>query len=266
MKPKKSEGDSQGGKWLLTFNDMVTLLLTFFVLILSLSKLDAPKLEELASSMRSVFNLSERGAKEDVEVFNPFVKPLGRGGFMENRSLDIATGKLVIVDLINGEAQRLGKSLAAKEASFPEGESSFPWEKAMEARIVDEGVSVALGEQMLFRTGSAEIGGADQPLLKALCSILRETDCQIEVEGNTDDVPIGNEIFQSNWELSAARAVSVVKYFISEGSIAPERLSAAGYADSRPRAAVVEDKSRDLNRRVEVLLKFNSDEGEIDNG
>ncbi|MBW2599847.1 MAG: OmpA family protein [Deltaproteobacteria bacterium] len=76
----------------------------------------------------------------------------------------------------------------------------------------------------------------------------------MRIEGHTDDIPISSRIFSSNWELSTARAVNVVKYFISEGGILPERLSAAGYADSKPLFPNVSDHNRELNRRVEVIL------------
>jgi chemotaxis protein MotB len=74
------------------------------------------------------------------------------------------------------------------------------------------------------------------------------------VEGHTDDVPIENKRFPSNWELSVARAVNVVKYFISKGNISPERLSAAGYGDSKPLYPNVSDHNRELNRRVGIIL------------
>jgi chemotaxis protein MotB len=74
------------------------------------------------------------------------------------------------------------------------------------------------------------------------------------VEGHTDDVPIENKRFPSNWELSVARAVKVVKYFISKGNISPERLSAAGYGDSKPLYPNVSNHNRELNRRVGIIL------------
>ena len=123
------------------------------------------------------------------------------------------------------------------------------------------GVAVALGEKLLFATGSAEIGEEQHVALDTLCPILREMDCRIRVEGNTDEVPINTEQFPSNWELSVARAVSVVKYCISKGFILPERLSAAGYADSRPRVPAVSERDRALNRRVEILVILDRSKG-----
>ena len=116
------------------------------------------------------------------------------------------------------------------------------------------GISATLKEQLLFETGQAEIKEGNHPLLKKLSSILKKTDCQIRVEGHTDDVPVHNERFPSNWELSVARAVTMVRYFVSRCGIPPDRLSAAGYADSKPLLPNVSDRNRDHNRRVEIIL------------
>ena len=236
-KHKKSGGG--GGKWLLTFNDMVTLLLTFFVLILSLSKLDASKLAEASRSVRSTFKLSEYGTKADVKIFTPFVI------LMRNRALIFERDKRKLARDINE---------AAKMFAYLE-------ESAMDVKVIKEGVSVVLGEKLLFKTGMAEIEERNRPALKAFCSILQKTDCRIKVNGHTDNVLINNEQFPSNWELSTARAVNVVRYFISEGGILPERLSAAGYADSKPLLPDVSDHNRELNRRVEIILTLKKGKG-----
>ena len=264
MKIGARRSEDEGGKWLLTFNDMVTLLLTFFVLILSMSKLDAPKLKEAASSMRSVFNLTERGEKEKVTVFTPFVIPLGRGIPMDEASQAFERERVDLAERINREAQMIAEKIEKGTAAVPEA-GPPSGEPLMEARVVKDGVSVSLGEKLLFETGKVEIGGKI-PALDALSVILKETDCRIRVEGNTDEIPISTEQFPSNWELSVARAVNVVKYLVSPGGISPERLSAAGYADSRPRVEVVNDGSRELNRRVDILLMLNRNGGGRSNG
>lgn len=266
MKPNRTESENQGGKWLLTFNDMVTLLLTFFVLILSMSSLDKSKLEEAASSMRTVFDLSERGTREEVAVFTPFVLPVKKAPPTDEAALAFEREKDDLAERINREAQRIAAKRSEERGFVAPGEDLLSWEGIMEARVMADGVSVALGEKLLFETGKVEISEGNQPALQVLCSLLRGIDCRIQVAGNTDEVPINNGRFPSNWELSVARAVSVINYFISEGSILPKRLSAAGYADSRPRFPAVNDRNRELNRRVEVLLILNRDGGGRGNG
>ncbi|GAJ13378.1 unnamed protein product [marine sediment metagenome] len=111
-------------------------------------------------------------------------------------------------------------------------------------------------EKLLYRSGSAKIEAKSFQSLNALCSVLQSTDYFIRVEGHTDNIPINNPEFPSNWELSTARAVNIVKYFVSEGDISPERLSAAGYADSKPVVPNVSKGNRAQNRRVEIILEF----------
>jgi chemotaxis protein MotB len=227
MNNKCKNSEDKGGKWLTTFNDMVTLLLTFLVLVLSLSEMDKSKLTTVSYAVRAVFNMPKL-KKEDVSIFTPFVIPIiNKAMIFENKKRKLA--------------RRINKALGG-----PEG--------IMDARVIKEGISVTIGEKLLFKTGMAEIEKRNNPALRGLCPILKKTVCQISIEGHTDDVPISNRRFPSNWELSVARAVNVVKYFISEGGIFQERLSAAGYADSRPLFPNVSDHNRNINRRVEVIL------------
>jgi len=219
---RKGEEKKSGGEWVGTFNDMVTLLLTFFVLILSLSKLNVAKVKEASYSFSSACGFMESGELIDVDVFKPFVP-------VENKVLKSREAKDELVERIN------------------ELEGIY-------AVVVEEGVLASMKEKVLFETGLADIKEGDHPLLKGLASILQKADCQIRVEGHTDDVPIHNERFSSNWDLSVARAVTIVRYFASPCGIPPERLSAAGYGDSKPLFPNRSDSGRDRNRRVEIML------------
>lgn len=183
---------------------------------------------------------------------------------MDEASQAFERERVDLAERINREAQMIAEKIEKGTAAVPEA-GPPSGEPLMEARVVEDGVSVSLGEKLLFETGKVEIGGKI-PALDALSVILKETDCRIRVEGNTDEIPISTEQFPSNWELSVARAVNVVKYLVSPGGISPERLSAAGYADSRPRVEVVNDGSRELNRRVDILLMLNRNGGGRSNG
>lgn len=235
MNNKHEGSEDKGGKWLTTFNDIVTLLLTFMVLVLSLSKLDTAKVKEASYSFSSACGFLQSGEIVDIKVFTPFVKPLKGVAITDRREKRELSDRINTIGGIN-------------------------------AVVVKEGVSAILRDTLLFETGLAEIKAKNRQIIKALCSILRETDCRIRIEGHTDDVPISSTLFLSNWELSTARAVNVTKYFTSEGGISPERLSVASYADSKPLFPNVSDHNRELNRRVEVLLILNGNDGGLDNG
>jgi chemotaxis protein MotB len=251
---KKSQAPK--GSWMGTFNDLVTLLLTFFVLLLSMSKLNVAEEKEASYSYSNASGFLEGGGIIDTTVFTPFVEKLSNPHpFAKSHN----NGRTEVARRIN-QAGRMPANMGGKgdlEASGgePAGEDSL-----MYARVKATEISAVLQEKLIFQTGMAEIENKNHPALKTLCSILRETDCRIKVEGHTDNVPMHSGRFASNWELSAARAVSVLKYFISEGGISPQRLSAAAYGDSRPIFPNTGDRRRELNRRVEVVLMFDNKE------
>jgi len=224
MEKNRKNSEEQGGKWLATFNDMVTLLLTFFVLTLSLSTLDVARVKEASYSFRSAFGMLERGNVSNVNVFEPFVMPMG------HKALTAEMKKKRVFDQIQGI-------------------------KSVAAEMTEEGITVLVDEELLFRTGMADIEESSRSL-DSLGAIIKNPDCTIRVEGHTDDVPIRNEQFTSNWELSIARAVNVVNHLIARGGISPERLSASGYADSKSRFPNTTEADRARNRRVDIVLTF----------
>jgi len=223
MGRRHNEEVDQGGKWLTTFNDLVTLLLTFFVLTLSLSKLDTAKVKEMSRSVNSAMGRLEEGTKVGIQVFEPFVHPIRHYGL---------------------PLEKKKKALAKRIAE----------QGTMDAEVIEKGIRVTMDEKVLFATGEADIQSRFTDDLRVLCRELRGFEGGIRVEGHTDDVPINTDRFPSNWELSSARAARVVRFMLEQG-IAPERLSAAGYGDSRPRREGVDDADRAYNRRVEIVVK-----------
>jgi chemotaxis protein MotB len=154
LKNNSKDSEEKGGKWLATFNDMVTLLLTFFVLVLSMSKLDVAKTKEAVYAMNAAFGMLGPGKMVDVKAFEPFILSI------ENRRLSFKEKKRELAEHINKTDDT-------------------------DATVIEEGVSIILKEKLFFKTGVAEIEEKDYPSLKNLYSILQKTDCQIRVEGNT---------------------------------------------------------------------------------
>jgi len=115
------------------------------------------------------------------------------------------------------------------------------------------GIRLILQERILFPSGSAELKPETYPVLDKIYEILKDLPNPVEVEGHTDSLPISTERFPSNWELSTARASSIVRYFIAKG-INPERLKASGYADTKPIASNTTPEGRAQNRRVEIAI------------
>ncbi len=224
MEKNRKNSEDQGGKWLGTFNDMVTLLLTFFVLILSMSTLDVARVKEASYSFSSAFGMMDRGSVSGVSVFEPFVMPMG------SKTQTAEMRKERVLDQIRGI-------------------------QAITSEMTEEGITVLVDEELLFKTGMADIKENSRSL-DSLGVIIKNADCTIRVEGHTDDVPIRNEQFTSNLTRSITRAVNVVNPLIARGGIAPERLSASGYAASKSRFSNTSEADRARNRRVDIVLTF----------
>jgi len=209
----------------MTFNDMITLILAFFVLVLSMSDMDKASIDQISQSVSEAFGVGG--------IRKPLVTP--RTSQPSADSGQIQAEK-------NPEIFRMAIQIAALPG--------------MEAHTMPGGIRITMKEKVLFAPESDVLTENSRQMLQALVPVLKEAKASITVEGHTDNKPITNERFPSNWELSTARAVSVVTFLVEKGGIAPERLSAVGYGDARPRVANDDEQQRQMNRRVEINLKF----------
>jgi chemotaxis protein MotB len=204
--------------WRTTFNDLLTLLLVFFVMLFALSSMDMAKMKRFRQRLQGGEGVlqGQRSATEGDAA--------GKTGTDSALELDNALAAL-------GAAERINVTRT------PRGD-----------------VLVTLPDAMLFDEGRAEVRPEGQALIVRIAAVLARMQAPLQVEGHTDNRPIRNERFASNWELSTARAVNVLKAFIATGGIAPTRLSAVGYGDSRPVIANDTPEARARNRRVEIVL------------
>lgn len=213
LRRRRPNFDDSSSSWLVTYSDVITLLLAFFVMILAVSDLNEGKIESLKEGLAEVIS--------SETTTTPFT--------------DIRRG---IDDYIeqNGLQDQVSVTLDPR------------------------GVQVEFANVALYDSGAASLKPAASPLLQELSRVIRDVSHgshMIEVEGHTDDLPISNEQFPSNWELSSARATGVVKYLLESG-IEKERLKASGYADSRPKEGLDDlplNEQRKANRRVVVSIR-----------
>ena len=229
----KDPASSGGRNWLLPFNDMMTLLLTFFVLLLSLARVDIIKIQAASGSVSEAFGVEAE--KVAARVFDPFILPVAEESLRKETGTEAKTEE--------------GLSPAERDALV----ARLNTMEGVRAWTTENGIAISMAEGTLYKAGSAELK-ADSPGLAALYPVLQKADVLARVEGNTSDAPSDRSRFPSNWELSAQRAINIVKLFIERG-IAPQRLSAAGYGDSKP-AAPGSRKQRELNNRIDIFLTF----------
>lgn len=234
IEEKNEECPGGAPKWMVTFSDMVTLLLCFFVLLLSFANTDTIKFKEVLGSMKDAFGVQ----KERLE--------LGKEGGMQ---LPIELQSSPSKDDV--EKERLVNLLksAAKEESF---------EKNTLIAIVQSGVKMELMDlagNAMFKPGGAVLLETSRKMLRKLIPTIRETSYKITVEGHTDNSPLRGGKYPSNWELSSARAGAVVRFFIEEGKLEPLRFKAVGHAETLPLRENDTPENKARNRRVSVVFE-----------
>lgn len=228
----ESAVDPQGeARWLITFNDLMTLLLTFFVLLFALSNMDYTKTEHIQKALQSALGVLQKGGMSKVNIVPQLAEA-------------------------PGEPASASPGQPKKLVSVPDLVKGLEAEPGVGVSFTAQRVAILLKESILFESGNAELSDAAFPLLDKVAVVIRQFSDPVVVEGHTDNVPIHTERFPSNWELSTARAVSVVEYFVAQAAIAPQRLAAAGYGASRPLVANDTPEDRAKNRRVEIVLEL----------
>jgi len=231
-----SEGSNTAG-WLTTFNDLVTLLMVFFVLLFTMSSVDSRKMQDFQYALQSGLGVLKTGTKVSISVkktqpVDDMSHIMTQAEGKRNKKHSRQPG-----DKLMDEIQQLTKA-------------------DLDIQIIHthQGTRLSFEDQVLFDFGSATINPAGFVFLDKIADTLDKMPYAVRVEGHTDNVPIQTRRFPSNWELSVARAVNVVKYFAEVSNIDPNRLSAVGYGESRPVAANDTASNRVKNRRVEILL------------
>lgn len=242
---KRKHGGGEGGgghetagmmRWLVTYADMITLLLALFIMLYAISTLDIQRFKALIEEFQALFSgggsvvmsggkgMLRLGAPESQK---PLVVPLLPGKKPEMHDEEETLEKFV-------EREKLeGKILIHRE------------ERGLVVSMLTDGI--------FFERGSAELSEEAKRVLRQIAPILKGSGRLIRVEGHTCDLPIHTPKYPSNWELSVARATNVVRYLIACG-VPPNRLSAVGYGEFRPMFPNTNEENRRLNRRVDIVL------------
>ncbi|MFT5232967.1 MAG: chemotaxis protein MotB [Candidatus Krumholzibacteriia bacterium] len=216
--------------WVMTYGDLMSLLLTFFVLIVSFSSTQESKFDQAANSLHAAFGVLA-SAKSVINFNEPLVPP------NQAAKMEIDPDADVVYEVREVEKLILEAGL----------------DKQVEVEIRDDGVLFRLNAPFLFESGGAKLSAAPKSLLSEMSGFFTKYPYEIEIGGHTDDIPIGSAKFPSNWELSAARAVTVARYFQSIG-MSPARIAATGYGEFHPIADNATAEGRENNRRVEIFL------------
>lgn len=260
-KPKKDNSE----RWLLTYSDMITLLLALFILLYGMSTVDQAKYEELAVSLNQSL-----GDGKGASIFD------GKSGILNNNGNSIRQ---------NNKGTGNGNSGVAAVSGTPAptnaAENKLTTQEQMNelqnginnilnnldvtdsagTAIEDRGLTITLAEDAFFDSGKAGLNEKMKEGLRQIAKLLNRVSNPIIIEGHTDNVPIKSSNYSSNWQLSGARAASVAEFLVDSEGVNGARVSPVGYGEFRPVASNKTAEGRKKNRRVEITVLYNEQIG-----
>ncbi len=255
MERRRRRAPQKGApKWMVTYSDMITLVLVFFILLFSMSQIDKMKFDSITESFQS------RGVLDFLPNQDPNNEADGTsiiGDDTQEKESDEEAREEVDLDRLADQldaweekADALSKMMTNITNYLDEEELG----DVISAKRTEEGVTLVMQDSILFDSGEAELLDSAHPFLDEIGSLLKGIPNKVRVEGHTDSRPISTYRYPSNWELSGARAASVVRYFNEETDLDYSRFLIAGYGDTKPVEDGNKQKSLAKNRRVEIVI------------
>ena len=249
--------------WVVTFADLMSLLMCFFVLLLSFSEIDAQKFKQIAGELSKAFGVQREVPVLEIPmgtspIFDKF-SPAPPEPTVLNEVKQTTTEKQPELETLKSPTD-----VAVEAAIQEEIDNTLEQvQSVLEPAIKDGRVNVSLEQQRIvirveekgaFPSGSADLTWEFEGLLLEMADILVEIPGKLTIEGHTDDIPIRTQRFYSNWDLSAARAAAVANALLAEGNLKPARLAVTGLAYTEPRVPNTSSENRAKNRRVEIII------------
>lgn len=261
---REHEAEKENGeRWLLTYSDLITLLMIFFVVMYSMSKVDAQKFQAVAESLSKALG---GGTPSKVELSTsptgpslfqtgtPSAKTSVPGkGKDPNNTTNANPAESAAKNSGQGNTDEEKMSIDRIKAKLDKFAADNGIQSTLVNSIEERGLVVSIQETLLFESGSATITAQARSILEKVSTVLASAPNQIKVEGHTDNLPISTSQFPSNWELSVIRATNVVEILQHDG-ITPDRLSATGYGEYRPIVSNDTDANRSKNRRIDLII------------
>ncbi|MBD1380382.1 flagellar motor protein MotB [Metabacillus arenae] len=235
---KKAEQDHIDESWLIPYADILTLLLALFIVLFAMSSVDAQKFQMLSRAFNSVFT----GGTGVMEYSSP----------VDEIPIEQPTQKSKDLDKLRQLEKEKLKEVQEKINSYIQ-ENKL--QASLKTNLTDEGLLITIVDNIFFDSGSATIRSEDQSLAKEISELLiMNPPRNIIISGHTDNVPIQNSQFESNWHLSVMRAISFMKLLIENKQLNPKLFSAKGLGEYSPFASNDTPQGREKNRRVEILI------------
>jgi chemotaxis protein MotB len=238
-KEKKADAPSGAPAWMVTYSDLVTLLLTFFVLLLSMANMDPVRFTAATSSLQDAFGMHRESTRQDFSL--PILPSSPNAQYSP---IHIQTTEKVYEKIKSQiDSLRLKDNIGLIKKD-------------------DDSIILRIDDSVLFSPGQSKISLKSYPLLRNIADIIRPLPMDLRIEGHTDDIPIAGAKI-GNWDLSVDRSVSVLRYLSQSDLLPLDRMAAVGYGKERPVVANKDEASRAQNRRVDFVLKLQSNRSHI---
>lgn len=241
-RPVKEEAVSQE-RWLISYSDFITLLFALFVVLFATTYRDNQSIRNLAKAIHNGFQrmgaLPNDGVSKDLAVAGAEFNHGSNLRFNDKRASQSAQGAAAMLSLKHELEKTIGSELANHEVAL---------------QTTPEGITVSLKELGFFDSGSATLKPGAASKIERIAKVLMKPGLEIRIEGHSDNQPIHNAKFGSNWELSTARATAVLLLLINDAGFDPKTLSASGYGEYRPIASDSTPDGRRMNRRVDLVV------------
>ena len=228
MRKKKEHHEEHVDEaWLLPYSDMLTLLLALFIVMFAMGQTDAGKFKQMSQQFNIIF--------------------AGGSGVMQQDG-----NSVIPMELSPGQAEY--DKMTEVKKMLEEEITKEGYSDKVKVELNSEGLEISIQDAVLFNTAEAEVKNNLSPLLVQISNLLQGLDNQVKVVGHTDNVPIKNDKFRSNWELSSMRAINVMNFIVSSGKISPDKVSIQAYGEYMPKFENTTDAGRAKNRRVEIIV------------
>ncbi len=272
--------DAGAPAWVMTFADLMSLLMCFFVLLLAFSEMDVLKFKQLAGSMSEAFGVQRevkakeipKGISVIAKEFSPArPEPTALNEVRQQTQADLQRNLDIEQNESEGEGGQDSGKIVEVAVAPPDVDASDireAFEQEINSGLIEvetdaQRIIIRIQEKGAFPSGSATLTAAFEPVVERIGEVLIESEGQIVIAGHTDNIPISTARFRSNWELSSARSVTVVHHLAKVAGIDHTRFLIEGHADTAPLAPNDSPENRAKNRRVEVIIVRGDD---IDGG
>lgn len=251
-KTKKHEAHENHERWLITYADLITLLLIFFVIMYAMSKVDIAKYQVLAQSLHYQFQKADSVVPKGSGIISKFDPGQGEQGKEKELNTPPTPTPPPQDDAEKRRREQELQDLLKKVNQYIE-ENNL--QAQVSASDTQRGVVIKLNDLILFDLGKADLKQPALPILDKLASLFPTLNTKVSIEGHTDNLPLATgSLYKDNWGLSQARSVSVLRYFTKSAGLSDGMFVATAYADTVPVAPNDSDENRSKNRRVEIVV------------